>query len=121
FTSKPYMAFVRNHSTVSGLNTYGGRVGSEWPQVARQIFAAEKPNSIIMMIANCDRQVIREKAPPVVRPAPPKGNPPPAQAAPSAAPKTPPSPVDPEQQPSEHSEAVERPANVAPGQVPQPY
>src|SRR5262245_58883024 len=118
FSEKPEIAIVRKHRTDSGLIRYGGRGDSEWPQVARQILAAEKPKFIIMMIGNYDRQVIREKAPPVVRPAPPKGNPPPAQAAPSAAPKTPPSPVDPKQQPSEHSEAVERGANVAPGQVP---
>ena len=119
FSEKPEIAIVRKHRTESGLIRYGGRGDSEWPQVARQIIAAEKPKFIVMMIGNNDRQVIREKAPPVVKAAPPKGNAPLAQGAPSAASTTPPSPVDPEQQPSEHSEAVERPANVAPAQVSQ--
>src|SRR5262245_32618987 len=76
FSEKPEIAIVRKHRTDSGLIRYGGRGDSEWPQMARQIIVATKPKFIIMMIGNNDRQLIREKAPPVARPAPLKGNPP---------------------------------------------
>ena len=67
FSEKPEIAIVRKHRTDSGLIRYGGRGDIEWPQVVREIIAAEKPKFIIMMIGNNDRQLIREKAPPVVR------------------------------------------------------
>ena len=54
---------VRKHRTDSGLVRYDQRRDSEWPQVAREIIAAEKPDLVIMMIGNNDRQTIREKAP----------------------------------------------------------
>jgi hypothetical protein len=113
FSEKPEIAIVRKHRTDSGLIRYGGRGDIEWPQVVREIIAAEKPKFIIMMIGNNDRQLIREKAPPVVRPATPKAN---GQLpAPSAAPATPPPPVDTEQQPPEHLRAAA--ANMTPEQV----
>jgi hypothetical protein len=113
FSEKPEIAVVRKHRTDSGLIRYGGRGDIEWPQVAREIIAAEKPKFIIMMIGNNDRQFIREKAPPVVRPATPKANG--QHPAPSAAPTTRAPPVDTEQQPSEHSHAAA--ANMTPEQV----
>jgi hypothetical protein len=36
---------VRKHRTDSGLIRYGGRGDSEWPQVVRELIAAENPNS----------------------------------------------------------------------------
>src|SRR5207302_9492674 len=54
---------VRKHRTDSGLVRYDQRRDSEWPQVAREIIAAERPDQVVMMIGNNDRQTIREKAP----------------------------------------------------------
>ena len=100
FAEKPEIGVVRKHRTDSGLIRYEQRRDLEWPQVARDIIAAEKPKFIVMMIGNNDRQTIREKAPPAARPSAPKPN---AQAmtpaAPSAAPPIPAPPPDPEQQP----------------------
>src|SRR6516164_11552306 len=80
FSEKPEIGIVRKHRTDSGLIWYDRRRESEWPQVAREIIAAEKPNFVIMMIGNNDHQTIREKAPP---PAPVTAQPAqPAQAGP---------------------------------------
>jgi hypothetical protein len=105
FSEKPEIAIVRKHRTDSGLIRYDPRRDLDWAQVAREIIAAEKPKFIVMMIGNNDRQLIREKAPPVVRP--PTGSKPAAAAAPQPAqPATPPpAPVDPEQQPPEQPAA----------------
>jgi hypothetical protein len=92
FSEKPEIGIVRKHRTDSGLIRYDQRRDSEWPQVAREIIAAEKPQLIVMMIGNNDRQTIREKAPP----------PPPANAQPiQPAPPVPPSRPDVEGQPVE--------------------
>src|SRR5262245_20700070 len=64
FSEKPEIGIVRKHRTESGLIRYDQRRESEWPQVAREIITAEKPDFIVMMIGNNDRQTIREKAPP---------------------------------------------------------
>src|SRR5262249_38429941 len=64
FSENPEMGIVRKHRTDSGLIRYDQRRHSEWPQVAHEIIAAEKPKFIVMMIGNNDRQTIREKAPP---------------------------------------------------------
>src|SRR5262249_13214715 len=64
FSEKPEIGIVRKHRTDSGLIHYDQRRDSEWPQVAREIIAAEKPNLVVMMIGNNDRQTFREKAPP---------------------------------------------------------
>src|SRR5262249_38096152 len=61
------------------------------PQVAREIIAAEKPNLVVMMIGNNDRQTIREKAPP----------PAPTNAQQIQPPPVPPTPPDLERQPVE--------------------
>src|SRR5262245_45811431 len=84
FSEKPEIGIVRKHRTDSGLIRYDQRRDSEWPQVAREIIAAEKPKFVVMMIGNNDRQTIREKAPP---PAP--ANAQPIQPAPPAGPATP--------------------------------
>src|SRR5947207_4841258 len=117
FSEKPEIAIVRKHRTDSGLIRYDQRRDStEWPQVAREIIAAEKPKFIVMMIGNNDRQTIREKAPPAPKPGAPKPNAQAAPAAPSATPPTPPPPPDPEQQPPAPSEAAEH-ANMTPEQA----
>jgi hypothetical protein len=120
FSEKPEFGIVRKHRTESGLIRYGGRGDQEWPQVAREVIAAEKPKFIVMMIGNNDRQQIREKVPPAVKPAPAKPAAPAGQGAQgeqpaaAAAPATPAQPVDAEQQ----VEAQEPPpANLTPEQA----
>src|SRR5262245_20443830 len=92
FSEKPEIGVVRKHRTDSGLIRYDQRRDSDWPQVAREIIAAEKPKLVVMMIGNNDRQTIREKAPP---PAP--ANAQPLQPAPAIPPPRP----DQERQPVE--------------------
>ena len=45
FSEKPEIGVVRKHRTDSGLIRYDARRDVEWPQVAREIIAADKPNS----------------------------------------------------------------------------
>ena len=114
FAEKPEIGVVRKHRTDSGLIRYDQRRDVEWPQVARELIAAEKPNFIVMMIGNNDRQTIREKAPPAPRPGAAKPN---TQATTPAAPSTTPIPApppDPEQQPE--PSAAEH-ANMPPEQA----
>jgi hypothetical protein len=105
YSEQPETGIVRKHRTDSGLIRYDARREIEWPQVAREIIAAEKPKLIVMMIGNNDRQTIREKAPPAPRHGAPKAS---AQPAPSAGPVGPPAPPDPEQQPPEPAEQHHR-------------
>src|SRR5262245_50273041 len=114
FSEKPEIGIVRKHRTESGLIRYGGRGDVEWPQVIREMVAADKPKFIIMMVGNNDRQSIREKVPPVVRPGAQKGAAQPTQAAPAAAA----APTDSEQT-SEQAEATPEapPANLTPEQA----
>ena len=116
FSENPDMAVVRKHRTDSGLIRYDQRRDLEWPQVARDIIAAEKPKFIVMMVGNNDRQTIREKAPPAPRPGAAKPNAQAAPATPSATSPTPPPPPDPEQQPAEAPQAAEH-ANMTPEQA----
>src|SRR6478736_2354528 len=116
FSEKPEIGVVRKHRTDSGLIRYDARRDVEWPQVAREIIAAEKPKFIVMMIGNNDRQTIREKQPPVVRPAP-KAAAQPALPGAAAVPTPPAPPADPEQQPPEQPAAAEAPANMTPEQA----
>jgi len=92
FSEQSEIGIVRKHRTDSGLIRYDARRDSDWPQVAREIIAAEKPKLIAMMIGNNDRQTIREKAPAAPPTGTPKANAQPAQPA------HPPTPPDPEQQ-----------------------
>jgi uncharacterized protein len=64
FSDDPEIGVVRKHRTDSGLVRYDPRRDGEWPQVAREIIATEKPDLVVMMIGNNDRQTIREKASP---------------------------------------------------------
>src|SRR3954447_9387222 len=125
FAEKPEISVVRKHRTDSGLIRYDARRDTEWPQVAREIIAADKPKFIVMMVGNNDRQTIREKPPAVAvarpaAPAPKAGAQPPAAQpnAPAAATTPPPAaPADPEQQPPEHPAVAEQPANMTPEQA----
>ena len=122
FAEGPEIAIVRKHRTDSGLIRYDQRREGDWPQVARDIIATEKPKYIVMMIGNNDRQSIREKMPPVVRPgtASPAGtrNAVSGQQGAQPAVATPPAPkaenLDPEAQPAEHPKL---PANLTPEQA----
>src|SRR3984893_4856289 len=109
FSEKSEINVVRKHRTDSGLIRYDPRRDGDWAQAAREIFAAEKPKFIIMMIGNNDRQSIREKAPPPARPAP--GNPGVAaqqQQQPPAPATAPALTADPEQQPPEQPATSEQ-------------
>src|SRR5262249_7005985 len=123
FSEKPEIGIVRKARTESGLIRYGGRGDIEWPQVIREMIAADKPKFIVMMVGNNDRQPIREKPPAVVRPGQPKaGGAQQAQqpaAAPAAAPAAPPPPIDAEQQAPDPAETPPEPppANLTPEQA----
>src|SRR5438034_3360758 len=114
FPEKPEIGIVRKHRTDSGLISYDARRDTDWPQVAREIIAVEKPKFIVMMIGNNDRQTIRERIPAPPPSGPPKANVQPMQRAPSAAPPSPPVRPDPEQQPPE---TVERNLHMTPEQT----
>jgi hypothetical protein len=116
FSENPDIAIVRKQRTDSGLIRYDSRRDLEWPQVAREIIAAEKPKFIVMMIGNNDRQTIREKPPAAPRPGTAKPNAQATPPAPSAATPTPPPPPDPEQQPPAPAEAADH-ANMTPEQA----
>jgi hypothetical protein len=103
FSEQPEVGIVRKHRTASGLIRYDQRRDGEWPQVAREIIAAEKPKFVVMMIGNNDRETIRQKAPP---PAPANAQsiqPPPPLPAP---------PPDLERQPVEHQHPHTTPAQA---------
>ena len=103
FSEKPEIGIVRKHRTDSGLIRYDQRRDSEWPQVAREIIAAEKPQFVVVMIGNNDRRTIREKAPP----------PAPANAQPiQPPPAVPPRPPDLERQPVEQQRPHLTPAQA---------
>jgi hypothetical protein len=96
FAETPEMAIVRKHRTISGLIRYDTRRDVEWPQIVKEMIAADKPKLIVMMIGAHDRQPIRERAP---TPAPGRN----AAAAkqqqqqhPVTAAPPPPAPLDPE-------------------------
>src|SRR6266511_390769 len=101
FSEKTEIGIVRKHRTDSGLISYDARRDTDWPQVAREIIAVEKPKFIVMMIGNTARQTIRARIPAPPPSGPPKANVQPMQPAPSAAPPSPPVRPDPEQQPPE--------------------
>jgi uncharacterized protein len=114
YSEKPEIGVIRKARTDSGLIRYDPRRDSEWAQIARETITAEKPKFIVMMIGANDRQSIREKAPPVVRPASPKAGPQGTQPAQATAPAAPPQPVDPEQQAAETPQPEQPPTNVTP-------
>src|SRR5215468_2065823 len=63
FAETPEMAIVRKHRTTSGLIRYDTRRDVEWPQVVKEMIAADKPKMIVMMVGLNDRKAIRERTP----------------------------------------------------------
>jgi len=123
FAEQPEIAIVRKHRTTSGLIRYDARRDVEWPQVAKEIIAADKPKLIVMMVGLHDRQPIRERAP-AAAPGRPKAAAAKQQSV--TAPPPPPAPLDPElqarqsadqqnaEQNAEQKEEPEEPAILAP-------
>ena len=70
----PEIGIVRKHRPFSGLIRYEQKSDAEWPKVARELIAAEKPQAIIVLVGLQDRQEIREKAPPKPQKKPGEGN-----------------------------------------------
>jgi hypothetical protein len=60
----PEIGIVRKHRPYSGLIRYEQKSDTEWPKVARELIAAEKPQAIIMLVGLHDRQEIRERVAP---------------------------------------------------------
>src|SRR5918999_4792606 len=75
FSERPEFGIVRKHRTYSGLVRYDPKRDVEWPQVAREIIAAEKPKFIVMMVGYHDRQPIRERTAVPARPGAPAAQP----------------------------------------------
>jgi hypothetical protein len=70
----PEIGILRKHRAFSGLIRYEQKSDAEWPKVARELIAAEKPQAIIVLLGLQDRLEIREKAPPKQQPAKPAQN-----------------------------------------------
>jgi hypothetical protein len=123
FAETPEMAIVRKHRTGSGLIRYDTRRDIEWPQVVKEVIAADKPKMIVMMVGLNDRQAIRERTP---TPAPSgRSN---AAAAKQqqqqqqsvTAPPPPPAPLDPELQAQQSADRQNAEAQEAPPEEPAP-
>jgi len=99
FAENPEFAILRRHRTTSGLIRYDPRRDVEWPQVIKELIAADKPKFIVMMIGINDRQPIRERA---AAPAP--GNVPGRAPALAKPPRPEPSPADLELQAQQSAE-----------------
>jgi hypothetical protein len=70
FADTPEVGILRKHKTYSGLIRYDSRRDAqEWPQVAREILAAEKPKFVVVMLGLSDRQPLRDR-PTATKPAP---------------------------------------------------
>ena len=61
FSDTPEIGIVRKHRAFSGLIRYEARSDLDWPRVARDVLAAEKPAAVVMLIGLGDRQAIRER------------------------------------------------------------
>lgn len=66
----PEIGILRKHRAFSGLIRYEQKSDSEWPKVARELIAAEKPQAVIVLLGLQDRLEIREKTPPKPQPQP---------------------------------------------------
>jgi uncharacterized protein len=63
YADQPEIGFVRKIAATSGLIRYDAKNDQlDWPQIAKDTLAAEKPNAIIVMLGLNDRLPIREKA-----------------------------------------------------------
>lgn len=99
----PEIGILRKHRALSGLIRYDQKSDTEWPKVARELIAAEKPQAVIVLVGLQDRQDIREKIP--AKPQP--------QQQPSQQ-----KPAQPQQQPSQQKPA--QPAQAAAPQTQKP-
>jgi len=69
YADQPDIGFVRKIAATSGLIRYDAKNDQlDWPQIAKDTLAAEKPNAIIVMLGLNDRLPIREKALPSPEP-----------------------------------------------------
>jgi len=59
----PEIGILRKHRAYSGLIRYEQKSEAEWPKVARELIAAEKPQAVVVLVGLHDRQEIREKVP----------------------------------------------------------
>jgi hypothetical protein len=59
----PEIGIVRKHRALSGLIRYDQKNETDWPKVARDLIAAEKPQAVIVLVGLQDRQDIRERTP----------------------------------------------------------
>jgi hypothetical protein len=67
-SESPEIGIIRKHRTYSGLIRYEKPDGPDWPQVARELVAQEKPQAVVIMLGVYDRQAIRERAQPQQKP-----------------------------------------------------
>ena len=63
FSDTPEIGIIRKHRAYSGLIRYEARSDLDWPRVARDILAVEKPGAVVMLLGLSDRQAIRERPP----------------------------------------------------------
>jgi len=71
YADKPEIGFVRKIAATSGLIRYDAKNDQlDWPQIAKETLAAEKPNAIIVLLGLNDRVPIREKGSPGPEPQP---------------------------------------------------
>jgi hypothetical protein len=64
----PEIGIVRKHRAFSGLIRYDQKNDTDWPKVARELIAAEKPQAVIVLVGLQDRQDIRERPQPKPQP-----------------------------------------------------
>jgi hypothetical protein len=62
FSDTPEIGIVRKSRATSGIIRYDSRNDMDWARAAREIFAAEKPSAVVMMLGLNDRQSIRDRA-----------------------------------------------------------
>lgn len=65
----PEIGIMRKHRAFSGLIRYEQKSDADWPKVARDLIAAEKPQAVIVLLGLQDRLDIREKVQPKPQPA----------------------------------------------------
>ena len=115
FAETPEIGILRKARPLTGLIRIETRSESfDWPQQAREMLAADKPDYVVMMIGLSDRRGIREKLP-----APPRN---PAQkgpATPQAAQKGPATP-QPAQPNPQQATAAPKPAPERDAEAPPP-
>jgi hypothetical protein len=58
----PEIGILRKHRAFSGLIRYEQKSDAEWPKVARDLIAAEKPQAVIVLLGLQDRLEIRDRA-----------------------------------------------------------